>query len=59
MDFSKVDLHQIPPEFLMNFNQEILDREASLKKQKDYNPSEQTNISCMAFVADKILNSKQ
>jgi hypothetical protein len=32
MDFSQINLHQIPPEFLMNFNKEILEREMNKKK---------------------------
>jgi len=32
MDFSTINLHQIPQDFLMNFNQEVLERELNMKK---------------------------
>ena len=40
MDFSTINLHQIPQDFLMNFNQEVLERELSLKKSPEELASE-------------------
>ncbi len=58
MDFSQVDFHQIPQEFLMFFNQEILEREYASKKGAI--PSEKEKpLQGMAFISEKVLNSKQ
>jgi len=55
MDFSTINLHQIPQDFLMNFNQEVLERELSMKKSPQELASESKRG--LAFVAEKVLNS--
>ncbi len=57
MDFEKVELHQIPPDFLMNFNQEVLERE--LYSKKPIQGPDINGKSGLAFVSEKILSSKQ